>query len=160
MKVLFHSFSNLKSTHHPLKSMCHLNTFKYRFSFFSTDSNNHFNIKASSGYRFGCLAKIVNYMKVCLWGDCFPFLASGFIRLIKVKTPSLFWSHCVSFVVLSLGMSTAYFLCEKVLSISLTICLVCCCRSQINFGRFSVNVCVMIHKCLCVIRWSQSLSCL
>lgn len=37
---------------------------KKTFPFFSTESNGNFNIKASSGYKFGCLAKIVNYMKV------------------------------------------------------------------------------------------------
>lgn len=35
--------------------------------FLSTESSNgSFNIKASSGYKFGCLAKIVNYMKVSI----------------------------------------------------------------------------------------------
>lgn len=40
------------------------NWLNLNFFFFSTESNGSFNIKASSGYKFGCLAKIVNYMKV------------------------------------------------------------------------------------------------
>lgn len=34
------------------------------FPFPSESTNGSFNIKTSSGYKFGCLAKIVNYMKV------------------------------------------------------------------------------------------------
>lgn len=36
---------------------------------FTESSNGNFNIKTSSGYKFGCLAKIVNYMKVSLCGQ-------------------------------------------------------------------------------------------
>lgn len=47
--------------------------------FFSTESNGSFNIKTSSGYKFGCLAKIVNYMKVMriLRGTLKPFFSAA-----------------------------------------------------------------------------------
>lgn len=54
--------------------------------FFSTESNGSFNIKTSSGYKFGCLAKIVNYMKVMriLRGTLKPFFFSSTNTINKI----------------------------------------------------------------------------
>lgn len=70
-------------------------------------SNGSFNIKASSGYKFGCLAKIVNYMKVRPRMSTFLiFHISVFIplQLIEFKQKDFymnlfsFWVYCVGLV--------------------------------------------------------------
>lgn len=59
------------------------------FHFLSTESSNgSFNIKASSGYKFGCLAKIVNYMKVSVTLEKDVSQSRGFFILHVVTTAS------------------------------------------------------------------------